>query len=462
MDSMDSENTAPPGKRGGMMTRNRAKAGELKPVNAKPAAQKPVTKEVPARKALGDISNASAIPADKKPNKVEKKPVEKKPELRKPAKIEKVEQKALTSVAAAKPNKRKSVEAGPALAAGGVESRKKAKIHEAVEAANLPTLSQESSLPVSAATPSDSEIEILNSLPLIVAEQEVKTSVLQISDLVAQMDKCDMNDHYSISEFSEDIYQRLRAEEHLTRPDPDYMSRQTEIAARMREKLIDWIIEVHNKFQLEPETLHLSCNVLDRFLTQTNVLKAKLQLVGCVALMVSSKYEEIYPPVGHDFVYISANAFAREELFQMETTVLNTLKFDLTVPSSLHFSRRFLKVAGGELSQNVAAATRVNHHTSYLLESSLQYYQMLKFPSSLVAVCAAYIALRCAHFADEKVRPPAEMLQILIEYSGYSKVDMLPCLTEFRDILCTEPRYGAVRRKFSGPRWASCSIASLV
>jgi hypothetical protein len=72
----------------------------------------------------------------------------------------------------------------------------------------------------------------------------------------------------------------------------------------MREKLIDWIIEVHNKFQLEPETLHLSCNVLDRFLTQTNVLKAKLQLVGCVALMVSSKYEEIYPPVvAHECVH---------------------------------------------------------------------------------------------------------------------------------------------------------------
>lgn len=39
-----------------------------------------------------------------------------------------------------------------------------------------------------------------------------------------------------------------------------------EITERMRALLIDWLIQVHSRFQLLQETLYLTVAVLDRFL----------------------------------------------------------------------------------------------------------------------------------------------------------------------------------------------------
>ena len=40
----------------------------------------------------------------------------------------------------------------------------------------------------------------------------------------------------------------------------DYMGSQPDINAKMRSILVDWLIEVHRKFELMPETLYLTLN----------------------------------------------------------------------------------------------------------------------------------------------------------------------------------------------------------
>jgi hypothetical protein len=54
------------------------------------------------------------------------------------------------------------------------------------------------------------------------------------------------------------------------------MSRQIEINEKMRAILIDWLIEVHLKFKLLPETLFITINIIDRFLERVEVGKSKL------------------------------------------------------------------------------------------------------------------------------------------------------------------------------------------
>jgi len=39
------------------------------------------------------------------------------------------------------------------------------------------------------------------------------------------------------------------------------------------------------------------------------VHRQKLQLVGVTAMLIACKYEEIYPPIVKDFVYITDNAY---------------------------------------------------------------------------------------------------------------------------------------------------------
>ena len=74
----------------------------------------------------------------------------------------------------------------------------------------------------------------------------------------------------------------------------DYMNSQPDINVKMRSILIDWLIEVHRKFELMPETLYLTINILDRYLSMKNVSRRELQLVGIGSILLACKYEESY------------------------------------------------------------------------------------------------------------------------------------------------------------------------
>ena len=90
----------------------------------------------------------------------------------------------------------------------------------------------------------------------------------------------------------------------------------------MRSILVDWLIEVHLKFKLVPESLYLTINIIDRYLEKEQVNRQKLQLVGVTAMLIACKYEEIYPPIVKDFVYITDNAYTKEEILEQERKML--------------------------------------------------------------------------------------------------------------------------------------------
>ena len=72
--------------------------------------------------------------------------------------------------------------------------------------------------------------------------------------------------------------------------------------------------------------------------------------------------------------------------------MLNTLKFNLTVPSALRFSEHFLDTAH--------ASTKTTFLTQYLMELTLQNYKFLKFLPSIIAASACYLALHM--ISDQK------------------------------------------------------------
>ena len=110
--------------------------------------------------------------------------------------------------------------------------------------------------------------------------------------------------------------------ESLFLPKLGYMKIQPDINDRMRGILIDWLIEVHLKFKLVPETLYLTVNLIDRYLEIDVTSRDKLQLVGVTAMLIACKYEEIYPPEVKDFVYITDNAYTKQEIMDMEYKML--------------------------------------------------------------------------------------------------------------------------------------------
>jgi len=162
------------------------------------------------------------------------------------------------------------------------------------------------------------------------------------------------------------------------------MPNQAEISEKMRYILVDWLVEVHLKFKLLPETMSLAVNLVDRFLSKNSVGRDNLQLVGITCMFIAAKYEEIYPPECNDFVYISASAYTREQILAMEGTILNAVEFNLSVPTSLHFLRRFSKAASSDYPTHTLC--------KYLLELALVDMRMNKYYPSAQAAAAVYLA----------------------------------------------------------------------
>ncbi|XVE94416.1 hypothetical protein REPUB_Repub02eG0006500 [Reevesia pubescens] len=160
------------------------------------------------------------------------------------------------------------------------------------------------------------------------------------------IDNCDKKNPLAVVEYIDDIYKFYRKAECTACVPPNYMAQQHDINERMRGILIDWLIEVHYKFELMEETLYLTVNLIDRFLAVQQLVRKKLQLlVGITAMLLACKYEEVSVPVVEDLILISDKAYSRKEVLDMEKLMINTLQFNLSLPTPYVFTRRFLKAA---------------------------------------------------------------------------------------------------------------------
>ena len=128
------------------------------------------------------------------------------------------------------------------------------------------------------------------------------------------IDERDSDNPLCVTEYVQEMHEYFRSKEELTSIRPGYMENQQFINTRMRSILVDWLVELHLQFKFVPETLYLTVNILDRYLAKKEVTRPKLQLIGVTALLIASKYEEIYPAELRDLVYLCDRAYSKDEV----------------------------------------------------------------------------------------------------------------------------------------------------
>jgi G2/mitotic-specific cyclin 3/4 len=139
------------------------------------------------------------------------------------------------------------------------------------------------------------------------------------------------------------------------KPNNAYMDHQPEMQWSMRSVLMDWLVQVHNRFSLLPETLFLSVNYVDRFLSAKVVSLGKLQLVGATALFLAAKYEEINCPSVGELVFMVDGAYTADEILKAERFMLTMLQFELGWPGPMSFLRRISKADDYDLETRTLA-----------------------------------------------------------------------------------------------------------
>ena len=259
------------------------------------------------------------------------------------------------------------------------------------------------------------------------------------------LDAEDVNDPFMVSEYVNGIFDYLHHLEVITLPQKEDLFKHRNIHQN-RDILVNWLVKIHNKFGLLPETLYLAINLMDRFLCKELVQLDKLQLVGTSCLFIASKYEEVYSPSIKHFASETDGACTEEEIKEGEKFILKTLEFNLNYPNPMNFLRRISKADDYDIQSRTLA--------KFLLEISLVDF---RFIGILPSLCAA-----AAMFLSRKMLGKGRWDGNLIYYSGrYVKEQIAPVCQMMMDYLVSSIVHDEFHRKYQSRRFMKASIISV-
>ncbi|KAI4376159.1 hypothetical protein MLD38_013949 [Melastoma candidum] len=260
-----------------------------------------------------------------------------------------------------------------------------------------------------------------------------------------------VHDPQACTSYAHEIYSNIRTNELERRPSFDYMERlQCDISPGMRSILIDWLVEVSEEYKLVPDTLYLTVNLIDRFLSQNYIKKQSLQLLGITCMLIASKYEEICAPRVDEFCFITDNTYTREEVLKQESQVLNHFHFQLSFPSTKSFLRRFIQAAQ---ASSEFPSLEMEFLANYLAELTLIEYSFLKFLPSVIAASAVLLARWTLNQSDNPWNPTLE------HYTSY-KVEELKTVVlaiEGLQLNTSGCSLNAVRQKYKQQKFRAVS-----
>ena len=156
-------------------------------------------------------------------------------------------------------------------------------------------------------------------------------------------DRRNIDDINAEAQFAHDIFEYYFAKEKQFRI-PDYIDEQPEITRSMRAILVDWIVELQDTLILDHETIYLSVKIVDHYLSKAKCTKVTFQLLGSTAVLIAAKYGSRLCPQISSFLYVCDNAYKKEEIIEMERKILSTIDFNLGMPLSYRFLRRYARV----------------------------------------------------------------------------------------------------------------------
>jgi hypothetical protein len=292
--------------------------------------------------------------------------------------------------------------------------------------------------------PQPDKIAVSDGATIDTVATSYKKSKIVIDYEWEDLDEEDMDDPLMVSEYVNDIFPYLRELELKSLPDPQYLFKQKHLKPKMRSILVDWLVEMHLRFRLLPETLFLAINIMDRFMSLEVVQIDKLQLLATGSLFIAAKYEEVFLPLVKNYAYFTDGLYTEDEILQAEKYVLTVLSFDLSYPNPMNFLRRISKADDYDVQSRTLG--------KYLLEILIIDYKFIGMLPSLCLASAMYIARSI--LAKEPVWNGN-----LIHYSGGYRVgDMKECIEKMIAFLVAPVEHDEFFKKYASRKFMKASI----
>ena len=249
-------------------------------------------------------------------------------------------------------------------------------------------------------------------------------------------------DAQDVCEYEHIIYRSMREREtHF----PPVVVQQTEVTARHRAYLINWMCRLHYKAQIATEGFYRAVGIVDRAMTQTVMSPNRLAIIGTAAMLIASKIEDVQALSVCDACMIADNMFSPEELKKMEGQLINLIGFDTEFPTPLFFLTIFLKLNGR--TQEIMLLAR------YICELCMISPEFIGVKASAVAAASLMMTRTLI-----QIEPWTEQLAAYTQYGfedlcRYCKVIHQMLL----DTSCEETSF--IRRKYQSEPF--CNVASV-
>jgi cyclin B len=235
------------------------------------------------------------------------------------------------------------------------------------------------------------------------------------------------------------------------------MGMQRDISPTMRAIVIDWLVETHYTRKLHQQTLFLSINIMDRYLSSKQLTRKVLQLIGITSLLIASKFIDIDPLGVQDCIIETDNMNDRKEIIEMESEILSTLQYQISVPTVYHFLSRYFTVV------NITEKTRLL--TNYYIERNLQEYDSLQYQPCKFAAGAVYAALYQQQIQSGRVLGPSKSYWPLTleEETGLTEAEVFIVARNITQhvnievVTASKRVLSATKRKYSSERYQKVS-----
>jgi hypothetical protein len=175
-------------------------------------------------------------------------------------------------------------------------------------------------------------------------------------------------------------------------PSAEMIDLQPELEWYMLPFLVDFLVEVHQQFRMSPYTLHLTVNLINRYVSKRVVFKKHYQLVGCAALWIAAKFEDSKDkvPTVRELRNMCVNAYEEDMFVQMEGHILATLGWELGgVQTCEAFVEHHIARLRGHHGQ---VDSRLIHLARFFLDLSLFGREFLCFKPSEISSASVALA----------------------------------------------------------------------
>jgi len=175
----------------------------------------------------------------------------------------------------------------------------------------------------------------------------------------------------------------------------DFEKKLVHIRNRARQDVVDWIMVLHFKHRMRPETLYGCVFLLDRYLfLATDTCEEDFQFIAVACFLIASKFEEIegQPLVEHLVQYMKIEGDkavmdqAADMLREAEIKIMETVDFRFNVPSPYQFLLNFIH------SARIPADGIHYYLAMFFLDCTLLDMQFLAMLPSHRAAASLYLA----------------------------------------------------------------------